>query len=296
MELRVLQYFWTVVREENISKAAEVLHVTQPTLSRQISQLEEELGVQLFIRGRHLVLTDAGIMLRRRAEEIIELTDKIQYEVKEQGDLTGTISIGSGGLNSLSVIFPEIMEGFRYKYPKVKYDIYTNNADHVKERLDKGLLDFGVLLEPVDLSKYDYIRLKTKERWGVLTRADSELAEKEHITKDDLRDIPIITSNRIEMMKELSSWFDNDFGSLNIFATYNIITNVAMLVSSGKASAVTIEGAVNLFDRGIMVFRPLYPELTMTSVMAWKKFQPFSKAAEKFLDYFKSIHKMDTKV
>ncbi len=288
MELRVLQYFLTVVREENISKAAEVLHITQPTLSRQIGQLEEELGVQLFSRGRHLVLTEAGIMLRRRAEEIVELMDKIESELEEQSDIGGIISIGSGGLYSLKV-FPEIMDNFKRKYPKVQYNLYTNNAEHIKERLDRGLLDFGLLLEPVDLGKYDYIRLKEKERWGILVRTDSELAEKEYITKEDLENIPLITSSRIEMQKEIANWLDNDFSKLNIFATYNIITNVAVLVTEGKASALTIEGAVNLFNPDILTFKLLYPELSMTSVLAWKKFQPFSGAAGKFLEYFKSM-------
>lgn len=288
MELRVLQYFLTVVREENISKAAEVLHITQPTLSRQISQLEEELGVQLFARGRHLTLTDSGVMLRRRAEEVVELMDKIESEFEGQNDVSGTISIGSGGLNS-SKILPDVMKAFQKKYPRVQYELYTNNADYVKERLDKGLLDFGLLLEPVDIAKYDYIRLKEKEHWGILMPADCDLTKKEYVTKEDLYKLPLITSNRLSVQKELSNWFDNDLSQLNIFATYNIITNVAMLVSHGVAYALTIEGAVDLFDPNLLVFKPLYPELSMTSVLVWKKFQPFSSAAGKFLEHLKSI-------
>ncbi|MDO4301868.1 MAG: LysR family transcriptional regulator [Clostridia bacterium] len=288
MEIRVLQYFLTVVREENISRAAEVLHITQPTLSRQINQLEEELGVQLFSRGRHLVLTDAGLMLRRRAEEMVELMDKIESELEEQNDVGGIVSIGTGGLSVLQT-FSDIMEGFRKKYPKVQFELYNNSAEYIKERLDRGLLDFGLLLEPVDLGKYDYIRLKEKERWGIFTRRDSELGEKEYVTKDDLTNLTLITSNRIEVQKEIANWFDNDFSKLNIMATYNIITNIALLVAKGKAHALTIEGAVSLFDPEILTFKPLYPELTMTSVMAWKKFQPFSGAAGRFLEYFKSM-------
>lgn len=283
-----MQYFLTVVREENISKAAEVLHITQPTLSRQISQLEDELGVQLFARGRHLTLTDSGVMLRRRAEEVVELMDKIESEFEGQNDVSGTISIGSGGLNS-SKILPDVMKAFQKKYPRVQYELYTNNADYVKERLDKGLLDFGLLLEPVDIAKYDYIRLKEKERWGILMPADCDLTEKEYVTKEDLYKFPLITSNRLSLQKELSNWFDNDLSQLNIFATYNIITNVAMLVSHGVAYALTIEGAVDLFDPNLLVFKPLYPELSMTSVLVWKKFQPFSSATGKFLEHLKSI-------
>lgn len=288
MELRVLQYFLTVVREENISKAAEVLHITQPTLSRQITQLEEELGTQLFVRGRHLTLTDSGVMLRRRAEEVVELMDKIESEFEKQNDISGIISIGSGGLNA-SKILPDIMKDFRRKYPRIQYELYTNSADHVKERLDKGLLDFGLLLEPVDIMKYDYIRLKEKERWGILMPADCPLAEKDFITQEDLYELPLMASNRLSLQKELANWFKNDLSHLNIFATYNIITNIAMLVSQGIAYALTIEGAVDLFNPDLLVFRPLYPELSMTSVLVWKKFQPFSSASSKFLEYLKSI-------
>lgn len=288
MELRVLRYFLTVVREENISRAADILHVTQPTLSRQLAQLEEELGVQLFIRGRHLSLTDAGVMLRRRAEEVVALMDKIENEFEEQNEVGGIISIGSGGLGA-SQILPAVMESFRKKYPKVQYQFYTNSADFVKERLEQGLLDFGLLLEPIDITKFDYIRMKEKEKWGLLLRADHPLAAKEHITKEDLQSEPLITTNRISLQKELESWMDGSISDLDIFATYNIITNVAMLVNSGAASALTIEGAVNLFEGSKLTFRPLFPELSMTSVLAWKKFQPNFGAAGKFLEHFRSL-------
>lgn len=288
MEVRVLQYFLAVVREENISRAADILHLTQPTLSRQMAQLEEELGVQLFIRGRHLSLTDAGVMLRRRAEEVVALMDKIESEFEEQSDLGGIISIGSGGLIA-SQILPSVMQSFREKYPKVQFQFYTNSADYVKERLEQGLLDFGLLLEPIDVTKFDYIRMTKKEKWGLLTRSDHPLAEKEHITKDDLLSIPIITTDRLPLQKEMENWLGTSLSSLDIFATYNIITNVAMLVNSGVASALTIEGAVNLFANDKMVFRPLYPELSMTSVLAWKKFQPNFGAAGKFLEHLKSM-------
>ena len=288
MELRVLQYFLTVVREENISRAADILHITQPTLSRQMAQLEEELGVQLFIRGRHLSLTDAGVMLRRRAEEVALLIDKIESEFEEQSDLSGIVSIGSGGLTA-SQILPSVMQSFREKYPRVQFQFYTNSADYVKERLEQGLLDFGLLLEPIDVTKFDYIRMTEKEKWGLLIRSDHPLAKKECITKDDLLSIPIITTDRLPLQKEMEHWLGAPLSSLDIFATYNIITNVAMLVDSGVASALTIEGAVNLFANEKMVFKPLYPELSMTSVLAWKKFQPNFGAAGKFLEYFKSM-------
>ena len=288
MELRVLQYFLAVVREENISRAAESLHVTQPTLSRQMAQLEEELGTPLFIRGKHLTLTDAGVMLRRRAEEVVSLINKIESEFEEQNEVGGIISIGSGGLSAVEFLLPA-MQSFREKYPKVQFQFYTNSAEYVKERLDQGLLDFGLLLEPIDITKYDYLRMPAKEKWGLLLRSDSPLAEKEYITHDDLQSIPLITTDRLSLQNELQHWLGKPFSELDIFATYNIITNVAMLVNSGAASALTIEGAVNLFGSDKLTFKPLFPELSMTSVLAWKKFQPSFGASGKFLEYLKTM-------
>ncbi len=288
MELRMLQYFLAVVQEENISRAAEVLHITQPTLSRQMAQLEEELGTQLFIRGKHLTLTDAGTMLRRRAEEVVSLMDKIEDEFQNQQEIGGVISIGSGGLNA-SRMLPAVMAGFRKKYPKVQFQLYTNSAEYIKERLEQGLLDFGLLLEPIDVTKFDYLRMEKKEKWGLLLRTGHPLAKKEQITPSDLMGEPLITTNRQSVQKELENWLGAPFSQLDIFATYNIITNVAMLVDSGVASALTIEGAVDLFGGERMVFRPLFPELSMTSVLAWKKFQPNFGAAGKFLEHLKSI-------
>lgn len=246
MEFRVLQYFLAVVREENISRAAESLHVTQPTLSRQMAKLEEELRTPLFIRGKHLTLTDAGVMLRRRAEEVVSLINKIESEFEEQNEVGGIISIGSGGLSAVEFLLPA-MQSFREKYPRVQFQFYTNSAEYVKERLDQGLLAFGLLLEPIDITKYDYLRMPAKEKWGLLLRSDSPLAEKEYITKADLQSIPLITTDRRSLQNELEHWLGKPFSELDIFATYNIITNVALLVNNRAASALTIEGAVNLF-------------------------------------------------
>lgn len=288
MELRILQYFLAVVREENISRAAEVLHITQPTLSRQMAQLEEELGTQLFIRGKHMTLTDAGVMLKHRAEEVVTLMDKIENEFAGQQEIGGVISIGSGGLNA-SHMLPAAMDAFRKKYPKVQFQLYTNSAEYIKEKLEQGVLDIGLLLEPVDVTKFDYIRMKNTEKWGLLLKREHPLASKPYITREDLIGEPLITTNRKSIQKELENWLGETVERLDIFATYNIVTNVAMLVDSGVASALTIEGAVDLFCSDRMVFRPLYPELSMTSVLAWKKYQPNFGAAGKFLEYIKSI-------
>ena len=288
VEIRVLKYFLAVVREENLSKAAESLYMTQPTLSRQIAALEEELGTTLFVRGKKLALTEDGIIFRRRAEEIVQMVEKTEREFSESAaNIGGTISIGTGGLYSFGAL-TEIMSEFKEEYPNVQFEMYTNSADHVKERLDKGLLDFGLLLEPIDIEKYDFIRMKDKERWGLLVNADSDLAKKDYITKDDLHGIPIITTNRMVLQKEFSNWLGTDFGELNIFGTYNLLINAAKLVRAGHANALTIEGAADLYNPSEMVFKPLKPELSMTSVLAWKKFQPTGRAAGKLMEKIKS--------
>ena len=289
MELRILRYFLTVVREENISRAAELLHMTQPTLSRQIAQMEEELGAQLFIRGRHLVLTDAGMMLRHRAEEVVQLMNRIEDEFQTRDEVAGTLLIGCGGQSAVAALLKALNE-FQKMYPRVHYDIYTNNADNIKEQLEKGLLDFGVLLEPVDVGKYEYIRMVDRERWGIFMNAENPLAEKAFITPKDLRRVPIITTNRQSLQKEIRNWLGSEFDELQVVGTYNIITNAATIAANGYACALTIEGAVELYDPGKFVFRPLSPELSMTSVLAWKKFNPAFGAVGKFIDYFKAVN------
>ena len=208
MEIRVLRYFLAVVQEEGINKAAEVLHVTQPTLSRQLSQLEEELGVKLFNRGaRKITLTNEGILLRRRAEEILSLVDKTEQELVEQEkEVEGRINIGSGELAAVQLL-PELISSFREKYPLVTYDLLTANADVVKEQMEKGLIDIGILMEPIDKDKFDFIRLKQKERWVVVMRPDDPLAEKEFVTAADLKGLPLILPRRMNVRNELMSWF-----------------------------------------------------------------------------------------
>ncbi|MBQ3886186.1 MAG: LysR family transcriptional regulator [Ruminococcus sp.] len=287
MELRLLEYFLTVVREENISKAAEVLHVTQPTLSRQMKELEDELHTTLFIRGKRLTLTDSGVMLRRRAEEVVSLMNKIDSEFREQEEISGVISVGSGGLMAAKIL-PELIEHFRERYPLVSFDIITGNADLIKERLEHGLLDFGILLEPVDIEKFDYLRLPTKEVWGVLFPADHKFACEQAITRKQLKELPLVLTSRTALRSEIEEWLRYPVSELDVIATMNLIDNVAPLAERGIACVLTIEGAVELFDPARFAFRPLTPELSMTSVLAWKKLSPYSGAAGKFLEYIKT--------
>lgn len=295
MEMRVLRYFLAVVREESVTKAAEALHITQPTLSRQLSQLEEEIGVRLFDRGtRKITLTNEGILLRRRAEEILQLVDKTERELAEQDEqVEGKISIGCGEIAAVRML-PEPIRTFREKYPRVSFELFSAAADLVKEQLDKGLLDIGLLLEPVDMEKYDFIRLDMKEKWVVLMRPEDPLAEKESVTAEDLLSLPLILPRRMNVQSELASWFGDYYDKIDVAFTSNLSTNSAVMVGAGLAYALAIEGAA-LWDPSI-TYRPLFPALTATSVLAWKRGQPFSPAATKFIDQMKcflgmGIHK-----
>lgn len=290
MEIRVLRYFLAVVREEGINRAAEVLHITQPTLSRQISQLEEEIGVKLFHRGaRKITLTNEGILLRRRAEEILSLVDRTERELTWQEELVeGRIVIGGGELAAMQVL-PEVIEAFHEKHPLVTFDIFTGNADLVKEQMEKGLIDIGVLLEPVDIEKFDFIRLKERERWVVLMRPDDPLAEKETVRAKDLENMPLILPMRTNVQNELSNWLGTSFQEKQVLFTGNLATNSALMVQRGLAYAIVIEGAIPFWDKEKIAYRPLCPELTANSVLAWKKHQPFSLAATKFIEHMKSF-------
>lgn len=290
MEIRVLRYFLAVVREQSITKASEVLHITQPTLSRQLAQLEEEAGVKLFDRGtRKITLTNEGLLLRRRAEEILQLVDKTEKELIEQEEqVEGKITLGCGEIASVQLL-PALFESFHEKYPRVNFDLYTATADHVKEQMDRGLVDIGLLLEPIDIEKYDFIRLDMKERWVVLMRPDSPLAGKESVTAKELSEFPLILPRRLRVQSELASWFGDYYERLHVLFTSNLSTNAAVMVSHGLACSVVIEGAVPFWDQSKITYRPLYPELTATSVLAWKRGQPFSLAATKFIEHIKCL-------
>lgn len=288
MEIRVLRYFLTVVREKGINRAAEVLHITQPTLSRQLAQLEEELGVSLFHRGaRKITLTSEGILLRRRAEEILALVDRTEKELLEKdGQVEGRIVIGGGELAAMQEL-PELIARFRERYPLVNFDLVTGNADVIKEQMEKGLIDIGVLMEPVDMEKFDFIRLNGKERWVVLMRPDDPLAAKEAVSAKDLKDKPLILPRRSSVQNEVLNWLGRYYSESQLLFTSNLTTNSALMVQRGLAYSLVIEGSVPFWDRRKIVCRPFSPELTANSVFAWKKRQPFSLAATKFIEHIK---------
>ena len=285
MELRVLRYFLAVAREENITKAAALLHVTQPTLSRQLMQLEDELGVQLFRRSQYrVILTEDGMLLRRRAQEIVELADKAERELQHhETELTGEVAIGCG--ESVAMTFlSEHIRAFRALHPQVQFRIYSAIADDVKERIEKGLLDMGLLTEPVDIGRYAFLRTPQKDRWGVLLPKDHPLAKKPAVTPDDLLGIPLLLSGRETIRNELASWFGDAYEKIEIAATFNLILNAANMVRNGIGAALCFDLG-NLSDE--VTFVPLSPTLETGTVLAWKKDQTDSPAAEQFLKFIR---------
>lgn len=252
--------------------------------------MEEEMGVRLFERStRRLTLTNEGLLLRRRAEEILELVDKTQKELAVQEELIeGTVSIGCGDLAAVQAL-PELFRAFNQRYPAVSFDLYTATADYVKERMDLGLTDAGLLLEPINIEKYDYIRLNRKEQWVAVMTPDSPLAKLSKIRPSDLKNLPLILPRREKIKSELAGWFGKDFSKLNILFTSNLPSSSSIMVYGRLAYAIVIQGSIAFWDKEKIVCRPLDPPLTATSVLAWKRRQPLSPAAAKFIDYARTI-------
>lgn len=290
MEVRILRYFLAVAREESISKAAEYLHITQPTLSRQLMELEKELGSKLLNRGKRnhkITLTDEGMILRQRAEEIIALVDKTESEFITANEIiSGDIYIGGGETDAMRFI-AKTAQKLKKDYPHIRYHLFSGNADDVTEKLDKGLLDFGILIEPADIEKYNYIKLPVTDRWGLLMRKDSPLANKERIFASDLLEIPLITSRQALVRNELSGWSGEDIEKLNIVATYNLVYNASLMVDEGFGYALCLDKLVNTSESSTLCFRALSPQLEAHLDIVWKKHQVFSKAAETFLTMLK---------
>ncbi len=285
MELRVLKYFLVVAREENITKAAALLHITQPTLSRQLIQLEDELGIKLFHRGKYRVtLTDDGMLLRRRAQEIVDLADKAERELsRRDGELSGEISIGAAETNSMTTLSRRIAD-FRTSNPMVIFNIFSATADDILERLEKGLLDIGLLAEPVDIRRYEFIRMPKKDRWGVWVHRDNPLAQRSSVTPADLIGRPLILSHRYEVQRELAGWFGDYFDRIDIAATFNLIINAANMVRNHVGIALGFLIG-NISDE--LRFIPLSPALETGTVLVWKKDRAFSPAAMEFLKRIK---------
>lgn len=293
MELRVLQYFLAVAREQSIIKAARSLHLSQPTLSTQIKALEEELGKQLLIRGtkgsRKITLTEEGMILRKRAEEILSLVQKTEREISFSDQvIIGDIYIGAGETYAIRFIAKAAKE-LSLDHPGIHYHISSGNSEFVLEQLDKGLIDFGIVFGSVDHTKYHYVELPFKNTWGVLMRPDSPLAEKNAITPEDLWDKPLIISRQDNNAGALSTWMKREISELEIVATYNLLFNASLMVEEGLGYAIGFDKIINTSGNNNLCFRPLFPKREDGMSLIWKKYQVFSKASEKFIDNIKKI-------
>lgn len=285
MELRVLRYFLIVAKEQSFTKAAEQLHITQPTLSRQLAALEEELGCALFHRGgRSITLTDEGILLKRRALEIIDLEDRIVDEFKgDTGVVDGVITIGCGEFAAVEIL-AQIISGFKEKYPMVQIALHTGTADTTLEMMNKGLIDIGLFLEPTSTENLDYIRIQDSDRWVVSMKPDDPLAQKEVITKEDLLQLPLILPERYSVQSELANWFGRDFEKVQIAFTSNLGTNAGVMAMNGLGYPISIEGAVKYWRQDLLVQRRLSPEIKSNTVIAWRRNIPYSRAIQLFIE------------
>lgn len=288
MELRVLRYFLTVAREGSITKAANFLHVTQPTLSRQLKDLEQDLGKKLFIRSSHSIsLTNEGILLKKRAEEIVYLADKLKTEFRSiKQTVSGDVYIGGGETDAIRHI-ARIIKKMQVSYPNVRYHLYSGNEEDVTDRLDKGILDFGILIEPANLSKYNHLNIPGKDLWGVVMRKDSPLAEQATIHAADLIHLPLICSrqvmNQTYSKNEFADWFGENLDKLNVVTTYNLAYNASIMVEEGIGYAITLNKIVNTSGESNLCFKPLEPRLESGLNLVWKKHQVFSAASDLFL-------------
>ena len=285
MELRLLRYFLTVAKEQSFTKAAEQLHITQPTLSRQMTALEDELGIALFLRmGKRTTLTDEGILLKRRALEILNLEEKTLKELKEKEDVVeGTITIGCGEFAVVETL-ARICKTYKEKYPLVQIALHTATADTVYEMIKNGLVDIALFLEPVDTEGLDYIRIADCDHWCVGMRPDDPLAEKELIKKEDLIGKPLILPERMNIQSELANWFGKDFSNLQIAFTSNLGTNAGVMAANGLGYPISIEGAAKYWREDILVQRRIFPEIMTSTVIAWRRNIPCSLAVSKMIE------------
>lgn len=284
MELRTLRYFLAAAEEENITRAADILHVTQPTLSRQLMDLERELGTTLVLRGKKgLTLTDDGRYFRQRAEEIVELAGRLEQAFTQRNtEISGVISVGASEAVG-SRLFAQLVKQFSDKYPLVRFQLYNEMADQIKDRLDKGLVDVGLLLEPVDTTKYDFVRLSQKETWGILMRKDHPLAERPSIQPKEVAAYPLILPLRERVRAEILNWLHCEEKDLNIPLSYTLLSNTALMVEAGLGCAFCLDGALSIHSSPDLRFVPIAPERTTRSVLVWRKNQLFSPATSLFI-------------
>lgn len=287
IETRLLHYFLAIAREQSITGAAKSLFVTQSTLSRQMMDLEKQLGRQLFIRGkRTITLTEEGVYLRNRAQEILELLDNTETALRASEEpLSGDIFIGCGETAVMDGI-TRLFARFRSQYPQVRLHTHSGDADMVLERLDKGLVDMGLLLGPIRQEKYDYLNIHQSDTFGLLMPRDCPLAAQKAIAMDQLKTLPLILAEQTFLGHQELEWFGADYPSMKIVATYNLIYNATFMVEQGIGYALCIDRLVNTRGRNL-TFRPIVPKLSVDLYIVTKKYQAFSPAAREFLELLK---------
>ena len=285
IETRLLQYFLAIAEEQSITRAADYLHITQPTLSKQMMDLEERLGKKLLIRGKKkITLTEDGVYLRSRAQEIISLMEKTEASFRESEQvITGDVYVGCGEHRSTYPIM-QMINRVQEEYPDIRFHFFSGNADAITERLDKGLLDMGFLLEPEINPQYDYQKLPLYETWGVLMRKDSEFASRDSITFKDLSDLPLIMPSQTSNSNQITTFFADILSSPHMVASYNLIYNAGLMVEAGMGYALCIDDLINTEGDHPLTFVPLTPTLHSNVYLFTKKYQVFSKATKLFLD------------
>lgn len=287
MDIRQMKYFLEVARQGGISRAAERLYITQPSLTRQMQSLESEIGRPLFIRGgRHLRLTDTGELLRKRAEEIVELFGKAESELlRPSGDIGGDVYIGGGETRAMRIL-TDVAAKMRSEHPGVRFHMHSGDIADVSEKLDKGLVDFGLFIEPADLDKYEHIALPFCDEWGIIVPSSHPLAKKDSVAPDDLSGVPLLRSRHSFDRSPISEWMSK-VPDLNAAATYNLLYNATLMAEAGMGCVLCIDGIVNLTGNDALRFLPLSPPVCSGISVAWKKQQIFSRAAALFLEYMK---------
>lgn len=294
MELRELRYFLAVAREKNITKAADALYISQPSLSKQMQNLEKEIGSPLFVRGsRSVALTETGMLLKKRAEELLELYEKTEAELAAPAEtVCGEVRIGGGESYALQTVM-QAAKAVQDNYPHVTFRFFSGDADDVTEKLDRGLIDFGVMVDLADTSQYNALRLPLADRWGVLMRRDSPLAEKESISPSDLTGQPVLASRQMLEKKGMINEWMRRIGKMDVRATFNLVYNASIMVQEGVGYAITLEKLINTTGESALCFRPLQPEVRTYLDLVWKKHAVFSKPSLCFLEAFRALAKQD---
>lgn len=287
MEIRTLRYFLAVAREENMTKAAEILHVTQPTLSKQLKSLEEELGKKLFTRHSFSIkLTDEGQLLRNRAEDLIRMADKIEQEFVSLDDISGgDLYLGLAESYQLRFLAKSIKE-FKNTYPNLHYHITSGDTEQLSEKLDKGLLDFLVLVELPDSKKYEYIEFPKTDTWGLIIPAEDPLSKKKAISIDDLVDLPLFCSDQA-WNGDIKNWAKNRFPELKLEGSFRLSYNGSIFTREGLGYLLTYDHLIDTSKESGLVFRPLSPKLENKIYIAWNRYQTFTPIAERFLEYLR---------